>query len=72
MFESLRNKWKSNIVLRTQLSKFSGGILSSSTMAKLDCKGQGIGKTIRQCQKVAYQIDDVINWLEKHYEKKTL
>ena len=69
MFECLKEKWKSNIVLRSQLSKFSGGILNPSTMAKLDCKGQGIGKVVKQGQKVAYEIDDVINWLEKHYEK---
>lgn len=69
MFECLKNKWKSNIVLRTQLSKFSGGILNASTMAKLDCKGHGIGKTVKQGKKVAYKIDDVIDWLEKHYEK---
>lgn len=63
-FLDLKNKWPSMIVARSQVEKFSGGLLNPRTMANLDSVGEGPprGKCGR---KVFYPVDTLITWLEE-------
>lgn len=62
---SLAQKWPSSIVAREQVSSFTGGVISSSYIANMDCQGAGPKGRIRIGRKVAYPVDDLIAWLEK-------
>lgn len=62
-FGKLGNSWPSPIVSRTEIAKFSGGLLSPRTLANLDSLGKGPprGKCGR---KVFYPIDTLVSWLQ--------
>ena len=61
-FEDLARSWDSAFVARTQLSKFSGGLLNPRTLSTLDCRGKGPFK-IKVGRNVVYPKRDLINWL---------
>jgi hypothetical protein len=61
-FEDLARSWPSAMVARTQLSKFSGGLLNPRTLSTLDCRGKGPFK-IKVGRLVMYPKRDLINWL---------
>jgi hypothetical protein len=63
-FQKLAEKWPSAIVARTDVERFTGGLLSGRYLANLDCKGLGPHKKIQIGGKVAYDLDDFIQWLE--------
>jgi phage terminase Nu1 subunit (DNA packaging protein) len=66
MFEKLRNYCQTDYVTREQLQSLTGGVVSSLTMANLDSRGYGIKSKKLVGKKVAYHIDDVIQWLEQN------
>ena len=61
-FEDLSRSWDSAFVARTELSRFSGGLLNPRTLSSLDCRGQGPFK-INVGRLVVYPKRDLINWL---------
>ena len=61
-FEDLARSWDSAFVARTEIQKFSGGLLNPRTQSSLDCRGQGCFK-IKVGRKVLYPKMDLINWL---------
>ena len=61
-FEDLARSWESAFVARTQLSKFSGGLLNPRTLSTLDCRGKGPFR-IKVGRNVVYPKMDLINWL---------
>lgn len=63
LFEKLKASWPSPLVARSEVSRFSGGLLNSRTMANLDAKGEGPGKIPFGRNKVAYSRDDLIDWM---------
>lgn len=62
-FGKLARNWPSSIVSRTEISKFSGGLLTSRTMANLDSLGEGPPRG-RCGRKVFYPVDSLVVWLE--------
>ena len=60
----LAKKWPSAIVAREKIGEFSGGILSSRSMANLDSLGLG-PERIKIGRKVAYPIDSLVVWISK-------
>lgn len=62
-FQKFIHAWPAPIVARTEISKFSGGLLSSRYLANLDSKGEGPPR-IRIGRKVGYPVDSLIKWLE--------
>lgn len=58
------NNWPSPIVARSEIGKFTGGMLSPGTMANLDSEGQGPDGAIRIGRKAGYQVADFVRWLE--------
>ncbi len=66
-FEELGLNWPSSIVARTELSKFSGGLLKRITQSSRDSRGTGCPK-IKVGRNVCYRKQDLIEWLIKKAE----
>ncbi|MCR4555194.1 MAG: hypothetical protein K5766_00065 [Alphaproteobacteria bacterium] len=68
IFEKLKEYCPYGVIFRKDISKITGGILNPHTMAQLDSRGFGIKNKKIIGRKVAYKIDDVIQWLEENTE----
>ena len=66
--EKMIAKWPSAIVARTHIEQFSGGLLTQNHMRNLDSKGKGPNK-LTFGRKVAYPVQDLINWMEERKEQ---
>ena len=64
IFQSMAERWPSNFVARTEISHFTGGIISERYIANLDSRGKGPAGRIRTGRKIAYPITSLIEWLE--------
>jgi hypothetical protein len=60
----LKDRWPSGIVARNQVLNFSGGAIGETVMKRLDQQGAGPEK-MKVGGRVAYRVDDLIQWLEK-------
>jgi hypothetical protein len=60
----LKNKWPSEIVARSQVQAFTGGLLKGTTVANLDSKDEGPPEVVRIGRAVGYPVDSFIAWLE--------
>lgn len=63
-FALLRKSWPSTLVSRSEIGRFSGGIISPHYIANLDCRGLGPVERIRIGRKIAYPVDSLIEWLK--------
>lgn len=63
-FRAMADRWPSSLVARTEIKKFTGGILSEKYLANLDSLGRGPEGRIRCGRKVCYQVDQFVQWLE--------
>ncbi len=61
----LAERWSSPFVARSELERFSGGILTAKYLANLDCAGKGPSGRIRVGRKVAYPVAKLIEWMEQ-------
>jgi len=59
----LAKSWKAPIVARSEVSKFSGGLLHPRTLANLDCLGLG-PESIRIGGRVCYPTGALVEWLK--------
>jgi len=64
VFQSMAERWPSSMVARTQIEKFTGGIISEKYIANLDSQGKGPVGRIRVGRKIAYPVNSVISFLE--------
>ena len=62
--QSLADKWPSPFVARQEIRQFSGGIISEKYIANLDSQGAGPPGRIRCGRKVAYPVNQLVEWLE--------
>jgi hypothetical protein len=62
---SLAEKWPSNIVARTEIKAFTGGTVSEKYMANLDSQGAGPNGRFKIGRKVAYPVNELVEWLER-------
>lgn len=60
----MADKWPSQFIARTEVSKFTGGIVDPKYLANLDSLGQGIKGRIRVGRKIAYPVNELVAWLE--------
>jgi hypothetical protein len=67
VFKLMADRWPSSIVARSELSRFSGGILNPRTMANLDSENRGIPNAFRIGRRVGYNVSDVIDFLRSRY-----
>ena len=63
-FSSLKDSWPSDLVARTEIGTFTGGLISEKSMANRDSLHIGVPNRVRVGRKIAYRIDDLIAWLE--------
>ena len=56
--------WPSTFVAREKASEFTGGIITSKSLANLDSRGLGPKGRIIVGRKVAYPVTELIAWLE--------
>lgn len=64
-FAGMIDKWPSPIVARSEVSRFSGGLLHPRTLANLDARGEGPKTRIKQGRKVAYPVDALIEFMRE-------
>jgi hypothetical protein len=69
IFEAMVDVWPSAVVARTSIDKFSGGMLSSKTMANFDSQGAGIKDRFSVGRKVCYPVDSLIEWMRARVKK---
>ncbi len=63
--QSLAEKWPSSLVARSEVSRFSGGILHPRTMANWDSLRTGCPGRVRIGNKIAYPVTELIRFLER-------
>ena len=65
----LADRWPSQIVARTEIGRFTGGLISEKYLANLDSAGLGVAGRFRVGRKVVYPVAEVIRWLESRATK---
>ncbi len=68
LLASMADKWPSAWVARTEVEKFSGGMIGEKYLANLDSAGKGPAGRIRCGRKVAYPVTEFVKWLEARSE----
>jgi hypothetical protein len=64
LFQSMADRWPSSMVARTEIERFTGGIISEKYLANLDSQGRGPAGRVRIGRKIAYSVNSVIRFLE--------
>jgi len=68
LFAELASKWPSAFVARTEIEKFTGGLISEKYCANLDSVGKGCAGRIRCGRKIVYPVAEFVLWLENRSE----
>lgn len=70
VFDQMADSWGSEIVARTQIEKFTGGMISSKYMANLDSQGLGPEERVKIGRKTGYPVaSSLIPWLRERSSK---
>ena len=64
-FSTLKETWPSILIARSEVRKFTGGLVSPKRLANEACQGTG-PRSHRFGKKVFYNIDDLIAWLQQN------
>lgn len=76
LLASMADKWPSSVIARTEVERFTGGIVSEKYLANLDSEGRGPEGRVRIGRKIVYPVGAFIKWLESRSEvverKKTI
>ena len=71
IFQAMAERWPSAVVARTEMEKFSGGLMLGKYMANLDSQGAGPARVV--CgRKVAYILkgeNGLVAWLRARSSK---
>jgi hypothetical protein len=62
VWQQMIDAWPSRLVARTEVDRFSGGLLTSKYMANLDSLGLGCER-VTCGRKIAYPIDSLVAWM---------
>jgi len=65
IFDKMAEVWPSAVVARVEIKSFTGGGLSTQTMANFDSQGIGPKKKIIIGNKICYPKDVFIQWLRE-------
>lgn len=63
-FQNMADRWPSAWVSRTEVARFTGGIINEKYQANLDSQGRGPEGRVRIGRKIAYPVNNYIRWLE--------
>lgn len=61
----MEKSWSAEVVARTAIEEFSGGLLTKKHMQNLDSQRQGPPVKIRFQRKIAYPKKELISWLSE-------
>jgi len=64
----LAASWPSPLIARGEVRMFTGGLLSEKYLANLDSAGKGPAGRVKIGRKIAYNVSDLISWLEGRAE----
>ena len=68
IFQEMAERWPSAVVARTEVDRFTGGLMSSKYIANLDSQGAGPARLV--CgRKVGYPVKDLVAWLRGRSNK---
>ncbi len=62
-FSGMAKRWPSEYVAREKIGAFTGGLIHPRTMANIDCQGNGPKGRLRFGNKIAYPLNELIDWL---------
>ena len=65
IFDEMGLKWPSAAVARTEIKKFSGGLVSPKLMSNADSLGLGPAGRFTCGRKVAYPLASLIAWMRE-------
>jgi len=68
LFQDMVAKWPSTWIARTEIERFSGGMISEKYLANLDSAGKGPTGRVRCGRKVVYPVAALVAWLESRSE----
>ena len=64
IFQEMVDRWPSAVVARTEMERFTGGLMSSKYIANLDSQGAGPARVV--CgRKVGYPVRELVQWLRE-------
>jgi len=63
LFHDLEDRWPSSLVARTEVQRFTGGLISEKYLANLDSQGKGPAGRVRCGRKIAYPVASLVKWL---------
>lgn len=63
VFDVMADNWPSEIIARTEIKVFTGGLISPKYIANLDSKGEGPSGRIKSGRKTGYQKKPFVDWL---------
>jgi len=63
-FSELMRTWPSTIVARSEVGKFSGGLVRPKTLANAESLGIG-PRSFRYGKKIFYRTEDLVAWLNE-------
>jgi hypothetical protein len=64
LLASMADKWPSSVIARTEVERFTGGIVSEKYLANLDSEGRGPEGRVRIGRKIVYPVHEFVKWLE--------
>lgn len=68
IFEEMANTWGSAVVARTEIDRFTGGMISGKYLANLDSDGTGPVR-VKVGRKVGYPTRSLVQWLRDRSSK---
>ena len=63
VFEKMGDRWPSAMVARTEIERFTGGMMSGKYCANLDSLNTGCPNRIKIGRKIGYPVDSLVEWL---------
>lgn len=71
IFQSMADKWRAEIVARTEAAAFTGGAISGKYLANLDSRGLGPAGRFYIGRRCVYPTHLFVDWLSKRSSWKS-
>jgi hypothetical protein len=65
VFDQMADNWPSEIIARTEIKVFTGGLINPNYIANLDSRGEGPSGRIKSGRKTCYPKRAFVKWLRE-------
>ena len=65
VFDEMADSWPSEIIARTEIKVFTGGLISPGYIANLDSQGKGPIGRFKVGRKTSYRKKSLVDWLRE-------